>query len=89
MMTDIQIQYDPSGNVVFVHANLLKEMPRTEFDVDHAQGVFRVFKDYTLVEGNTWLHPQMQTSLYTQYLPPVPVPLDNPNPPNPPVPTPL
>jgi len=54
--------------VVFVHANLLKEMPRSEFHVDHQQGVFRVFKDYTLVNGNTWLKPAMQTSMYTQYL---------------------
>jgi len=59
--------------VVFVHANLLKEMPRSEFHVDHEKGVFRVFKDYTLVEGNTWLRPQMQTSMNTLYLPQSPL----------------
>jgi hypothetical protein len=52
---------------VFVHANLLKEMPRSEFNVDHELGVFRVYKDYTLVKGYTWLRPQMQTSMRTQY----------------------
>jgi hypothetical protein len=60
-----QIQYDPSDQVVFVHANLLKEMPQSEFNVNHDQGVFRVFKDYTLVHGTTWLHPRMATSQYT------------------------
>ena len=54
---------------MFVHANLLKEMPRSEFNPQHEQGVFRVFKDYTLVQGNTWLHPQMQTSQRTLYSP--------------------
>src|SRR5205814_4042266 len=44
-------------------------MPRSEFHVDHYKGVFRVFKDYTLVEGNTWLRPQMQTSMNTLYFP--------------------
>ena len=42
-------------------------MPRSEFNPQHEQGVFRVFKDYTLVQGNTWLHPQMQTSQRTLY----------------------
>jgi len=65
LVSDRQIQYDPSDEVVFVHANLLKEMPRSEFNVDHEQGVFRVFKDYTVVHGNTWLRPQMQTSQFT------------------------
>ena len=50
---------------MFVHANLLKEMPRTEFYVDHPDGVFRVFKDYTVVHGNTWLKPVFQTSIYS------------------------
>src|SRR5271167_4236525 len=54
-----KIQYDPSDNIIFVHANLLKEMPRSEFHVDHKEGVFRVFKDYTLVHGNTWLQPKI------------------------------
>jgi len=42
-------------------------MPRSEFHPDHQLGVFRVYKDYTLVDGNTWLRPAMQTSMYTQY----------------------
>ena len=66
-----KIQYDPLDKVVFVHANLLKEMPRGEFNVNHIQGVFRVFKDYTLVNGNTWLKPAMQTSMYSKYLIPL------------------
>jgi hypothetical protein len=49
-------------------------MPRTEFHVEHEQGVFRVFKDYTLVHDNTWLRPQMQTSMRTQYPPLLPSP---------------
>lgn len=53
--------------IIFVHANLLKEMPNSEFHANHEQGVFRVFKDYTLVHGNTWLRPQMQASRNTQY----------------------
>jgi hypothetical protein len=60
-----EIQYDPLERIVFVHANLLKEMPWSEFNVDNEQGVFRVFKDYTLVNGNTWLRPAMQTSMYS------------------------
>ena len=42
-------------------------MPRSEFNVQHKQGVFRVFKDYTIVHGNTWLRPRMQTSQRTLY----------------------
>jgi hypothetical protein len=60
--TNRKIQYDPMDDIIFVHANLLKEMPRSEFHVNHKEGVFRVFKDYTLVHGNTWLRPQMQPS---------------------------
>jgi hypothetical protein len=52
--------------IIFVHANLLKEMPRSEFHVNHKEGVFRVFKDYTLVQENTWLHPKMEPSRDTQ-----------------------
>lgn len=52
--------------VIFVHANLLKEMPKSEFHVNHEEGVFRTFKDYTLVDGNTWLRPQMQSSRDTK-----------------------
>jgi hypothetical protein len=52
--------------IIFVHANLLKEMPRSEFHVNHKEGVFRVFKDYSLFHGNTWLRPQMQPSRKTK-----------------------
>jgi hypothetical protein len=45
-------------------------MPRSEFHSDREDGIFRVFKDYTLVDGNTWLKPQMQVSMRTQYTPP-------------------
>jgi hypothetical protein len=44
-------------------------MPRSEFFPEHDQGVFRVFKDYTLVSQNTWLRPQMATSINTQSSP--------------------
>jgi len=54
--------------IIFVHANLLKEMPRTEFHADHPQGVFRVYKDYSLVHKNTWLKPVFQTSIYSKYV---------------------
>jgi hypothetical protein len=43
-------------------------MPRSEFHVNHKEGVFRVFKDYVLVHGNTWLHPKMQPSKKTESL---------------------
>ena len=56
--------------VIFVHANLLKEMPKLQFHVNHAKGVFRVFKDYTLVHGNTWLRPKMEPSTDTASSPP-------------------
>ena len=59
------IQYDPTDKIIFVHANLLKEMPRSEFNMDRDDGVFRVYKDYTLVQGNTWLKPEMQSSMRT------------------------
>ena len=54
---------------MFVHANLLKEMPRSEFNVDDEEGVFRVFKDYTLIHGNNWLRPKMEASQITQFFP--------------------
>jgi len=42
-------------------------MPRSEFNVQ--RGVFRVFKDYTIVNGNTWLRPRMESSYRTGYHP--------------------
>ena len=55
--------------IIFVHANLLKEMPRSEFHVNHEEGVFRVFKDYTIIHGNTWLRPRMESSRNTKSSP--------------------
>jgi hypothetical protein len=62
-----QVQYDPNDEVVFVHANLLKEMPRSGFNAESEGGVFRVFKDYTVVNGNMWLKPRMHSSRRTRY----------------------
>ena len=58
------VQFNPfkQDEVLFVHANLLKEHPRDELNTEHDdKKAFRVFKGYTSTVGNTWLKPKFNT----------------------------
>jgi hypothetical protein len=51
------VQYDHLDEVMFIHANLIKEFTHDELSPDHEEGVFRIYKRYTATKGNTWLKP--------------------------------
>ncbi|BFZ57371.1 hypothetical protein PYCC9005_004423 [Savitreella phatthalungensis] len=62
--TMVQFNPETKDEVLFVHANLLKEHPHSELNTDGEGsdlGVFPVFKGYLATEDNTWLRPRFIT----------------------------